>query len=113
MTAVHSIEVWLIALAITICLIGSFSAFARWCSFSPAVPREALDKLRVGMSSYEVLALLGPPRRMQTSNDGRRQWIFGAPMKRHVLLIEFNSREAVESFAHGVPGRRAPRQDHL
>jgi outer membrane protein assembly factor BamE (lipoprotein component of BamABCDE complex) len=113
MMAAHSIEVWLVALAITICLIGSFGAFARWCSFSPAVPREALDKLRVGMTTYEVLALLGPPRQTRTAENGHRHWIFGAPMKRHVLLIEFNSHEAVESFAHGVPGRRAPRKDNI
>ena len=113
MTAVHSIEVWLVALAITICLIGSFGVFTRWCSFSPAVRREHLDKLRVGMTTYEVLALLGPPREMRTSADGHRQWLFGVRMKRHVLLIEFNSHETVESFAHGVPGRRTPRKDNL
>ena len=113
MTAIHSIEVWLIALAITICLIGGFTFFARWCSFSPAVSRESLEKLRVGMTTYEILALLGPPRETRTSEDGHRQWIYGARMKRNVLLIEFSSHEALESFAHGVPNRRAPRQDNL
>ncbi len=113
MNAAHSIEVWLVALAVTISLVGSFTAFARWCAFSPAVQRGKLENLRVGMTTYEVLALLGPPRETRTSENGHREWIYGARMKRHVLLIEFNSHEAVESFAHGVPTRRAPRRDNI
>jgi hypothetical protein len=111
MNALHSIEVWLIALAITICLLGGFGVFARWCSFSPAIKRAQLEKLHVGMSMTEVVALLGPPREAKTSEDGHRHWLYGSRMKRHVLLIEFTSHDAVESFAHGIPPRRTARRN--
>jgi outer membrane protein assembly factor BamE (lipoprotein component of BamABCDE complex) len=113
MTAVHSIEVWLVALTITICLLGGFGVFARWCSFSPAVRGEDLEKLRVGMTTNQVMALLGFPRNHKMSAEGHKQWLYGARMKRHVLLIEFNANDKVEGFAHGVPGRRAPRKDNI
>ena len=45
--------------------------------------QELLDALRVG--------------------DGPLQWVYGSRVKRHMLIIEFNSNEMVTSFAHGVP----------
>ena len=106
MTALHSIEVWLVALAITVTVLAGFGMFARWCALSVAVPAAKLEKLRVGMTTNEVTALLGPPRETKTSPDGHRLWFYGARMKRHILLIEFNGHDALESFAHGVPDPR-------
>jgi outer membrane protein assembly factor BamE (lipoprotein component of BamABCDE complex) len=106
MTGLYSIEVWLVALTITVAVLATFGIFARWCAFSAAVPAEKLAKLHVGMKTNEVVALLGPPRDATKSTDGPRRWFYGARMKRHVLLIEFNSHDAVESFAHGVPAPR-------
>ncbi len=111
MSALQSIEVWLVALAITICFMGGFGLFARWCSFSPAVRRNVLEKLRVGMTTNEVVALLGQPRESKTNPDGHRQWLYGTRMKRHILIIEFNSHDTIESFAHGVPSRRTQRDN--
>ena len=111
MTAFHSIEVWLIALAITVTVLAGFGMFARWCALSAAVPAEKLEKLRVGMTTNEVVALLGSPRETKTSPDGHRLWFYGARVKRHILLIEFNSHDSLESFAHGIPDpRRRARQ---
>jgi len=104
--ALHTVEVWLIALVVTVSLLGAFGAFARWCSLSPAVKQNKLDELRVGMTPEEVTAVLGEPRYTKMSPEGLRQWIYGAPMKRHVLLIEFSSHGRLESFAHGVPHAR-------
>lgn len=101
--AIQTIEVWLIALLLTVMVLASFGIFARWCSFSPAVPRKKLEQLRVGMTSEEVTALLGTPRYSRLTNEGVRQWQFGAAMKRHVLVIEFNAHGRIEGFAHGVP----------
>ena len=111
MTGLHSIEVWLIALAITVTVLAGFGIFARWCAFSSAVSAARLEKLCVGMKMEEVTLLLGPPRETRTPAEGPRQWLYGARMKRHILLIEFDTRGAVESFAHGIPDprRRAPR----
>jgi outer membrane protein assembly factor BamE (lipoprotein component of BamABCDE complex) len=102
--AVHSIEVWLLALTITIGVLAGFGIFARWCSFSPAVPQKKIDQLRVGMKPDEIVSLLGPPRETKKSAEGHRLWVYGARVKRHVLLIEFDTHDALESFAHGVPG---------
>jgi outer membrane protein assembly factor BamE (lipoprotein component of BamABCDE complex) len=106
MTALHSIEIWLIALAITVTVLAGFGVFARWCAFSAAVPAAKLEKLRVGMKTEEVVALLGSPREMKLSADGHRLWIYGSRVKRHILLIEFTAHDAIESFAHGVPDQR-------
>lgn len=112
MTALHSIDVWLVALAITVTVLAGFGMFARWCALSAAVPAAKLDKLCVGMTTSEVVALLGLPRETKTSPDGHRLWFYGARVKRHILLIEFNSHDALASFAHGVPGsRRRARQN--
>jgi hypothetical protein len=113
MNGFHSIEVWMVALAITISFMGGFGLFARWCSFSPAVPQTRLEQLRVGMTTSEVVALLGPPRENKAIENGHRQWLYGARMKRHILLIEFNSHDAIESFAHGVPPHRTARRDNV
>ncbi|HWN94028.1 MAG TPA: outer membrane protein assembly factor BamE [Methylomirabilota bacterium] len=104
MTAFNSIEVWLVALAITICVIGGFSVFARWCGLGPAIPRNRLDRLRVGMTSTEIVALIGQPREVRHTPEGHRQWIYGSRMKRHVLMMEFDSHDRLQIFAHGVPG---------
>src|SRR6185503_18124054 len=104
MIDIQSIEFWLVALIVTICLLGGFGFFARWCSFSPAVRREQLEKLRVGMTTGEVVALIGQPRESKQGSDGVRQWIYGSRMKRHVLIIQFSSKDKLQSFAHGIPG---------
>ena len=106
MTSLHSIEVWLVALVITVTVLAGFGIFARWCAFSAAVPADKLAKLRVGMKPEEVVALLGAPRETRMSAEGLRRWFYGARVKRHILLIEFNSHDMVESFAHGVPDTR-------
>ena len=101
-----SIELWIVALAITIGILAGCAMFARWCAFSPAVPQFKIEKLQVGMTADEVTAVLGPPRASKATPDGVRQWIYGAPMKRHVLIIEFGRHDKVETFAHGVPDHR-------
>ena len=104
MNDLQSIEFWLVALIVTICLLGGFGVFARWCSFSPAVRREQMEKLRVGMTTGEVVALIGHPRESTQGVDGIRQWIYGSRMKRHVLIMQFSSSDRLQSFAHGIPG---------
>lgn len=113
MAALHSIDVWLVALAITVTVLAGFGASARWIALSAAVPAAKLEKLRVGMTTGEVTTLLGPPRETKTSPNGHRLWLYGARVKRHVLLIEFNGHDVLESFAHGVPDprRRRARQN--
>ena len=103
MSSIQSIEFWLVALIITIGVLGGFGFFARWCSFSPAVRRGQLDKLRVGMTTAEVVALIGHPRENKQNADGVRQWIYGSRMKRHVLIMQFSPNDKLQSFAHGVP----------
>jgi outer membrane protein assembly factor BamE (lipoprotein component of BamABCDE complex) len=103
---IHSIEVWLAALAITVTLLAGFGMFARWCSVSPAVPVKKLELLRVGMTTDEVRAVLGAPRQMRMSDAGARTWVYGSAMKRHLLLIEFNEGGNLASFAHGIPPSR-------
>jgi hypothetical protein len=104
MSDIQSIEFWLVALIITICVLGGFGFFARWCSFSPAVRRDQLEKLRVGMTTGEVVALIGQPRESKQGSDGVRQWIYGSRMKRHVLIMQFSPKDKLQSFAHGIPG---------
>ena len=104
MSDIQSIEFWLVALIATICVLGGFGAFARWCSFSPAVRRTQLEKLRLGMTTAEVVAVVGQPRENKQSVDGAKQWIYGSRMKRHVLIMEFSSTDKLQNFAHGVPG---------
>jgi hypothetical protein len=103
---IHSIEVWLVALAITVALLTGFGIFARWCSMSPAVPLKKLELLRVGMTVDQVQAVLGAPRQMKRNDAGARTWVYGSIMKRHLLLIEFSEHQKVESFAHGIPRSR-------
>ena len=102
----HSNEVWLVALVATIAILAGFGIFARWCSFSPAVPRRKLEQLRVGMTMDEVKNLLGPARDQSHLPAGASQWVYGARMKRHILIIEFSDKLVLQSFAHGVPDRR-------
>ncbi len=104
MNTLQSVEFWLVALIVTICLLGGFGVFARWCAFSPAVRRDQLAKLRLGMTSAEVVALIGQPRENNQGADGVRQWIYGSRMKRHVLIMQFNANDKLQGFAHGVPG---------
>lgn len=101
--AINTVEVWLIALIVTVTVLAGFGMFVRWCSLSPAVGPAKLARLSVGMTPEEITALLGEPRQTRTGKAGLRQWIYGAPMKRHVLLIEFNTHNRLQSFAHGVP----------
>ena len=102
---IQSTEFWLLALLATVGLLGGFGLFARWCSFSPAVRREQLEKICVGMTASEIVALIGQPREVRRTAEGIGQWIYGSRMKRHVLMMEFNSRDKLQSFAHGVPGQ--------
>jgi len=107
----HSIEFWLVALILTICVVGGFGLFARWCTYSPAVRRDQLEKLRAGMTTAEVVAVLGQPRDSRWATDKKNlTWTYGAPMKRHVLILEFNSQDKMLSFAHGVPGEERRRR---
>jgi len=96
-------ELWLIVMIATLCVLGGFGLFARWCAFSPAVRRDDLDKLRVGMTSAEVVAIVGQPRDARDGSEGP-VWIYGSTMKRHVLMMQFNKSNKLLSFAHGVPG---------
>lgn len=101
----QSIEFWLVVLFLTICVVGGFGLFVRWCTYSPAVRRDQLDKLRAGMTTAEVVAILGQPRNSRwATNKQNLTWTYGAPMKRHALVLEFNSQDKMLSFAHGVPG---------
>jgi hypothetical protein len=109
MEVFQSVELWLVALVFTIIVVGGFGVFARWCSLSPAVRREQLEKLRVGMTSAEVVAIIGQPREFKQMSNGQRQWVYGSPMKRHMLLVEFSAHDRMLSFAHGVPGARRQR----
>ena len=104
MDTLHSRELWLVAVGLTLVLLASFGIFARWCSFSPAVRGHRLEQLHVGQTMDEVKGLLGSPRKTKTGESGLRQWVYGAPMKRHVLLIEFDAHDRLQSFGHGVPG---------
>ena len=104
MNDIQSIEFWLVALICTIAVLGGFGLFARWCSFSPAVRRQQLDKLRLGMTTAEVVALIGQPRESTQTPDGIRQWVYGSRMKRHVLIMQFTVNDKLQSFAHGIPG---------
>ena len=109
-SALHSVELWLIALVITVSILAGFGMFSRWCMFSPAVSRRKLDQLHVGMSMDEVARLLGRARDESHQNNGVIQWTYGRRMKRHVLMVEFKADSTVSSFAHGVPsGGRAGR----
>lgn len=110
MSGLHSIELWLVALVVTVCVIGGFGVFARWCAQSPAVPQREIDKLRVGMTSAEIVALIGEPREVRRTPEGHTQWVYGSRLKRHVLMMEFNSQDKLQVFAHGVPSahRRTP-----
>jgi hypothetical protein len=104
MNSLQSIEFWMVALLITIGILGGFGVFARWCSFSPAVRREQLEKLRLGMTTAEVVAIIGQPREIKQSAGSAREWIYGSRMKRHVLLLQFSPQDKLQNFAHGVPG---------
>jgi outer membrane protein assembly factor BamE (lipoprotein component of BamABCDE complex) len=103
MNAFLSNELWLVVLIGMICVLGGFGLFARWCAFSPAVRREKLEDLRVGMTTAEVVAIVGQPRDTREAPEGR-VWIYGSRMKRHVLMMQFNQSNKLQSFAHGVPG---------
>jgi hypothetical protein len=109
MMTLQSVELWLVALILTIVVVGGFGMFTRWCAGSPAVRREQLEKLRVGMTTAEVVAVLGQPRETKHAADGQRQWIYGSPLKRHVLLMEFSAKDKMLRFAHGIPGANRQR----
>ena len=102
----QSLEFWMVALLVMICVVGGFGLFARWCAFSPAVSRDQLDKMRVGMTTAEIVAVLGQPRLSRWATDKKNlTWTYGASMKRHVLILEFNSQDKMVSFVHGIPGQ--------
>jgi hypothetical protein len=103
----QSIEFWLVALMITIAIVGSFGMFARWCATSPAVRPQQLDKLRVGMTAAEIVAIIGQPRAVKYEGEKQR-WTYGAPMKRNVLFCDFDGDKLI-GFTHGVPGQSRQR----
>jgi hypothetical protein len=109
MSSLQSIELWLVALILTIVVVGGFGVFARWCAVSPAVRSEQLDKLRVGMTTVEVVAIIGQPRESRSAEDGHQAWVYGSPMKRNVLLVEFSADQKMLGFTHGVPGGKRRR----
>lgn len=98
-----TIEMWLLALAITIALIGGFSIFARWCISSPAVPQRKLDQLRVGMKQEEIHSLLGKPKETRPGENQHEFWLYGSRFKRHLLVVELNQHGILTEFVHGVP----------
>jgi outer membrane protein assembly factor BamE (lipoprotein component of BamABCDE complex) len=104
MNFLQSIDPWVIVAVLLMGLLVSYGFFARWCAYSPAVPRDQLNQLAVGTTMEDVRLLLGPPRLMRQLPDGFREWIYGAPMKRHVLMLQFSADGKLQSFAHAVPG---------
>jgi hypothetical protein len=106
-TGWHSPDIWMLALAITVVVLTGFGIFSRWCAFSPAVPREKLDQLRVGMTQDEVTALLGEPRERRMEGPVQ-EWSYGLSMKRHVLLLHFGKSGKLLSFVHSAPDESAP-----
>jgi hypothetical protein len=102
----YSTEIWAAVIGGTIFLVVGFSLFARWCGYSPAVGRNKLEALNVGMSAPDVIALLGRPRQKQPGEKGEEFWIYGAQWKRHVLVVEFNGSGTLREFVHGVPHPR-------
>lgn len=109
MNTLQSIELWLVALILTIVVVGGFGIFARWCGESPAVRRDKLDMLRTGMTTAEVVAILGQPRETKQGNYGNPVWIYGSRLKRHALVLEFSRDDRMLAFTHGVPGESQPK----
>ncbi len=101
----HSIDLWLVALLLTVALWTAFGMFSRWCAFSPAVPQERMEKLTVGMSLDDVTSLLGQPRATHRGGEGMVSMIYGSRLKRQMLIVEFNRAGRVEQFAHGIPDK--------
>jgi outer membrane protein assembly factor BamE (lipoprotein component of BamABCDE complex) len=106
MNTLQSTEFWLAAIFVMIAIATGFGMFARWCAHSPAVRPDQMAKLCVGMTSAEVVAIIGQPRQTKVGEKGMRHWTYGAPMKRHALVIDFGPQDKMLSFTHGVPGQR-------
>ncbi len=100
----QSVDPWVIVAVLTAILLVGYGVFARWCAYSPAVPRDRLNQLAVGTTLDEVRRLLGPPRLRRHLPDDLCEWVYGAPMKRHVLMLQFGADGRLQSFAHAVPG---------
>lgn len=92
-------EFWIVLFAGVFSIYAGFTVFSRWCLNSPAVPIAKLNQLRVGMTMDEVRQLLGEPRRI-TTRDGRPEWQFGRPLKRHILVLRFDDQQRVRHFRH-------------
>jgi outer membrane protein assembly factor BamE (lipoprotein component of BamABCDE complex) len=108
MTSLQANDPWVLVAVLTVILLLGFGFFARWCAYSPAVPRDKLNQLAVGSTMNEVRLLLGPPRLMRQLPDEMREWVYGVPMKRHVLMLQFGTDGKLQSFAHAVPGGHIP-----
>lgn len=104
MNSIQSMDLWMFALVLTVTTLAGFGIFARWCAYSPAVPRDKLNRLAVGMTMEEVKLLLGPPRLRRGLPDDLKEWVYGVTMKRHVLMLQFGLDGKLQSFGHGVPG---------
>ena len=91
---------WMALFGGVLALSTVFCVFARWCLHSPAVPLNKLNLLRVGMKPEEVRQLLGEPWRV-IKRGPEPEWRFGHRLKRHLLVVKFNSDGKVKQFQHG------------
>lgn len=107
---VYPPEIWIGAGLATLAVVVGFSIFARWCAHSPAVGRQKLEALQVGMSVDQVRTLLGEPRQKKPGDKGEEFWIYGSQWKRHLLVVEFNGTGKMREYVHGVPHFRKKKQ---
>ena len=64
------------ALWIPTALVIGFLLCATWCMEAPAIPYRQMEKMRVGMTSAEVLKLLGPPKSKYAEAFGSEGWVY-------------------------------------
>jgi outer membrane protein assembly factor BamE (lipoprotein component of BamABCDE complex) len=107
-----TLEMWLVALAITIVLLGGFSTFARWCILGSAVPKRKLNALQIGMSQQDIRSLLGEPREKRPGEKEHEFWIFGSRFKRYLLVIEFDATGRLKEFVHAIPHHKGAGKTH-
>ena len=76
-----------------------FLSFAYWSVESPAVPKDKLSRIRIGMTMAETENLLGRPWQRK-ENDNSASWIYGHSLKWYSLKIDFNADGRIASFLH-------------